>query len=115
MDMTPPTAAETQGLALVEQWLLQARGGQWPLPQLMEAASRLQAAGALGAAALLYKTWVEHTDTPFRHVACFNWGAVLGELRQHYHAKLKDKLLGELNKEHIHDAIDHLQDALLRV
>ncbi|MEY4761275.1 MAG: hypothetical protein RLZZ200_1131 [Pseudomonadota bacterium] len=39
----------------------------------------------------------------------------LGELRQHYHAKLKDKLLGELNKEHIHDAIDHLQDALLRV
>ncbi len=87
MDMTPPTAAETQGLALVEQWLLQARGGQWPLPQLMEAASRLQAAGALGAAALLYKTWVEHTDTPFRHVACFNWGAVLGELRQHAEAE----------------------------
>ena len=39
----------------------------------------------------------------------------LGELRQHYHAKLKDKLLGELNKEHTHDAVDHLQDALLRV
>lgn len=39
----------------------------------------------------------------------------LGELRRHYHQKLKDVLLGELNKEHTHDTIDLLQEALLRV
>jgi len=39
----------------------------------------------------------------------------LGELRRHYHAKLKDQLLGELGKEHTHDSQDFLHDALVRV
>jgi predicted O-linked N-acetylglucosamine transferase (SPINDLY family) len=85
MDMSTPPAAQpegNQGLALVEQWLGLARSGQWPLPQVMEAASRLQSAGALEPAALLYQTWVAATDSPLRHVACFNWGAILGELRR---------------------------------
>ena len=87
MDMSTPTAAQPQGIALVEQWLELARSGQWPLPQVMEAASRLQAAGALDAAALVYQTWVAATPSPLRHVACFNWGAVLGELRRHAEAE----------------------------
>lgn len=89
MDMsTPPTQPQgTEGIALVEQWLSLARGGQWPLPQVMEAASRLQAAGAADAAALLYQTWVGATASPARYVACFNWGAVLGELRRHAEAE----------------------------
>ncbi|MDR7272190.1 putative O-linked N-acetylglucosamine transferase (SPINDLY family) [Pelomonas saccharophila] len=87
MDMSTPTAAQPQGIALVEQWLELARSGQWPLPQVMEAASRLQAAGALDAAALLYQSWVGATASPLRHVACFNWGAVLGELRRHDQAE----------------------------
>ena len=88
MDMSTHTAAPSpgapaaEGLAVVEQWLALARSGEWPLPQVMEAASRLQAAGALDAAALLYQTWVGATPSPLRHVACFNWGAVLGELRR---------------------------------
>jgi len=87
MDMSTPTAAQPQGLALVEQWLELARSGEWPLPHVMEAASRLQAAGALEAAALLYQSWVGATRSPLRHVACFNWGAVLGELRRHGEAE----------------------------
>ena len=90
MDMSTPPAAQTQGtqgIALVEQWLDLARTGQWPLPQVMEAASRLQGAGALDAAALLYQTWVASTASPARHVACFNWGAILGELRRHTDAE----------------------------
>lgn len=83
MDMSTPTAAQPQGLALVEQWLALAGSGQWPLPQLMEAASRLQAAGAVDAALLLYQSWVVATPSPLRYVACFNWGAVLGEQRRH--------------------------------
>ena len=78
MDMSTLPAAQPQGLALVEQWLALARSGQWPLPQVMEAASRLQQAGAADAAGLLYQTWVASTASPLRYVACFNWGAILG-------------------------------------
>jgi predicted O-linked N-acetylglucosamine transferase (SPINDLY family) len=87
MDMSTPPATQPQGLAVVEQWLALARSGQWPLPQLMEAAARLQQAGAVEAAALLYQDWVAATASPFRHVACFNWGAILGELRRHADAE----------------------------
>ena len=87
MDMSTPPAAQPQGLALVEQWLALARSGQWPLPQVMEAASRLQAAGAADAAVLLYQNWVAATASPLRYVACFNWGAILGEQRRHAEAE----------------------------
>ncbi|KQW41118.1 acetylglucosamine transferase [Pelomonas sp. Root662] len=90
MDMSTPTAAQPeghQGIALVEQWLGLARSGQWPLPQVMDAASRLQAAGAADAAVLLYQNWVDATASPLRHVACFNWGAILGEQRRHAEAE----------------------------
>lgn len=87
MDMSTPNTAPPQGLALVEQWLELARGGQWPLPQVMEAASRLQQAGAADAAALLYQNWVGATASPLNYVACFNWGAILGELRRHAEAE----------------------------
>lgn len=71
----------------MEQWLGLARSGQWPLPQVMDAASRLQAAGAADAAVLLYQNWVDATASPLRHVACFNWGAILGEQRRHAEAE----------------------------
>jgi len=87
MDMSTPPAAQPQGIALVEEWLALARSGQWPLPQVMDAAGRLQAAGAAEAAVLLYQTWVDSTPTPLRYVACFNWGAILGELRRHQEAE----------------------------
>jgi predicted O-linked N-acetylglucosamine transferase (SPINDLY family) len=87
MDMTTPPAHQPQGLALVEQWLALARGGEWPLPELMNAASQLQRAGAVDAALLLYQAWVAATPSPLRYVACFNWGAILGELRRHAEAE----------------------------
>lgn len=90
MDMSTPPAAQPpgmDGLAVVEQWLARARGGEWPLPELMAAASQLQSAGALDAAALLYQTWVGATASPMRHIACFNWGTLLGELRRHADAE----------------------------
>lgn len=37
----------------------------------------------------------------------------LGELRKHYHADLKSKLLGEMDKEHTHDNAEHLHEALV--
>lgn len=38
----------------------------------------------------------------------------LGELRRHYHKALQAVLLGELGKEHTHDDLAHLQDALIK-
>lgn len=87
MDMSTPTTAQTQAIAQIEQWLASARSGQMELPQVMEAAAKMQAAGLAGPAALLYQNWVASTPSPFRHVGCFNWGALLGELGRHAEAE----------------------------
>lgn len=87
MDMSTPTPAQSQALAQVEQWLALARSGQMELPVLLDAAGRLQAAGVASAAALLYQNWVACTPSPFRHVACFNWGAILGDMGRHAEAE----------------------------
>lgn len=36
----------------------------------------------------------------------------LGELRKHYHSKLRDALIGEMPHEHTHDSPDALEKAL---
>ena len=54
-----------------------ARSGLMPLPELMDRAGALQAAGETDAAAKLYETWLVCTKSPLRHVACFNWGTLL--------------------------------------
>jgi protein required for attachment to host cells len=38
----------------------------------------------------------------------------LGDLRKHYHAKLRDKLIGEMHHEHTQDSVQTLQKALSR-
>lgn len=57
--------------------LASARSGQMPLLEVMGRAQGLQSAGQLESAALLYETWLAHTASPLRHVACFNWGTLL--------------------------------------
>jgi predicted O-linked N-acetylglucosamine transferase (SPINDLY family) len=57
-----------------------ARQGRLPLAELMERAQALQAAGQGEAAAALYGTWIDHTDSPARHAACFNQGTVLSAI-----------------------------------
>ena len=59
------------------QLLAAARGGQMPLPELMNRAQGLQNAGQTESAAKLYEVWIAHTASPLRHVACFNWGTLL--------------------------------------
>jgi predicted O-linked N-acetylglucosamine transferase (SPINDLY family) len=62
--------------------LAAARGGRLPLAELMSGAQGLQSAGRADAAAELYETWLAHTTSPLRHVACFNWGTVLNGLER---------------------------------
>lgn len=50
------------------------------LPALMDQAGRLQGAGRVAEAAALYEAWIAHADSPLAHVACFNWGTLLGQL-----------------------------------
>jgi len=64
-----------------------ARSASLPLVELMGRASALQAAGKADEAAALYEVWLSSTDSPFRHVACFNWGAVLSQLDRQVEAE----------------------------
>ena len=77
----PPPDSELAGeFALVDS-------GAMPLGDLMQHAHRLSQHGAAEASALLYERWIARTDSPLRHVACFNWGTVLGALQRHADAE----------------------------
>ncbi len=87
---TYPSVAANQTLSQPserERDLLLARSGSMALTELMRAAEALTQAGQPAAAAELYETWITHTVSPMQHVACFNWGTVLGSLSRHVEAE----------------------------
>ena len=76
-----------------EEALLQAaRSGAMPLPELLERANALQAASQPEAAAALYDAWLANSVSPLRHVAGFNWGAVLSQLGRNEQAEAAYRL-----------------------
>lgn len=87
----PADSADT-AVAQVEQLLAQARSGGLDLGALMGKANELQQAGMAEAAALLYQNWIAGTPSPYRHVACFNWGTLLGQLQRHGEAEAAYRL-----------------------
>lgn len=76
----PTSAASAATASAVEPLLHQARAGRLTLPELLDHAGRLTQQGLSEASALLYEQWIAHTASPLRHLACFNWGTVLGSL-----------------------------------
>ncbi|HET9645592.1 MAG TPA: hypothetical protein VFP68_20055, partial [Burkholderiaceae bacterium] len=76
----PTITASTAAQETLERLLATARSGAMPLPELVETAGRLSQQGLAEGSAALYEQWIEHTPSPLRHVACFNWGTVLGTL-----------------------------------
>ena len=60
---SPPTQAPVPDTGA---GLLATRSGQMTLPELIARAQELQAAGQPDSAALLYETWIAHTDSPMR-------------------------------------------------
>ncbi len=74
-------------LQQIELLLEAARSGKMDLAVLMDRANVLQSAGLGEAAALLYQNWIAATPSPFRHVACFNWGTLLGTMKRHAEAE----------------------------
>ncbi len=75
-EQAPATALPPE----LEAALARVRSGQCPLAELLERAQAWQDAGQPAAAARLYADWLGHTDSPFRHVALFNHGTLLGAL-----------------------------------
>ncbi len=71
----------------VEPLLARARSGQMPLADLLDQATRWQQGGQAEASARLYEQWIAATQSPLRHVACFNWGVVLAALGRHAEAE----------------------------
>jgi len=75
-------------LQQLEALLAAARSGTMALELVIERANTLQSLGMPEAAALLYQNWIVGTPaSPFRHVALFNWGTLLGSLKKHTEAE----------------------------
>lgn len=74
-------------VSALDDGMVRARSGGMPLPELLERAQRLHQEGLAEASASLYESWIAHTQSPMRHVACFNWGTVLGALGRHAQAE----------------------------
>ncbi len=71
----------------LERSLALAKTGEMELTDLMTRAEQLNRNGLAEASAQLYESWIASTQSPMRHVACFNWGTVLGALRRHAEAE----------------------------
>jgi predicted O-linked N-acetylglucosamine transferase (SPINDLY family) len=85
----PPVVAARPAMAEVaapvseaERDLLLARAGTMGLTDVMNRAQALADGGRMADAATLYETWIAHTVSPLLHVACFNWGTLLGSLQR---------------------------------
>ena len=76
----PAASAAAPAPSAHEGRLAAAREGRLGLAELMQQAGTLQQAGQAEQAAELYAAWIAHPKMPLRHVACFNWGAVLAGL-----------------------------------
>lgn len=86
----PPAVVASQpaaGLSEQDRELALARSGGMALADLMNRAQALSQAGRPADAATLYETWIAHTVSPLQHVACFNWGTVLGAIGRHAEAE----------------------------
>jgi predicted O-linked N-acetylglucosamine transferase (SPINDLY family) len=115
-------AAAAAGSAL-EDGMARARSGGMPLPELLDRAQRLHQEGLAEASAELYEHWFAHTESPLRHVACFNWGTVLGALRRHAQAEQAylralafqpDFLQARLNLGHQLESLGRPEEALVQ-
>lgn len=58
-----------------------------PLGDLMTEAANLQAEGRAEQAVALYQAWLDHAISPYRHVALFNQGTILGAMHRHADAE----------------------------
>jgi len=77
-----PAPATTE----LEHALAQARTGGMQIGELLDRANQLHQQGLAEASAALYESWLAHTHSPLRHVACFNWGTALGAMGRHAQA-----------------------------
>lgn len=84
----PPMVAASQaavaaaGPSELDRELALARSGTMGLGDLMNRSQVLAQEGKAAAAAELYEAWIGHTVSPLLHVACFNWGTLLGSLNR---------------------------------
>jgi predicted O-linked N-acetylglucosamine transferase (SPINDLY family) len=85
--MTPSLATPAPAPAELEHALAQARTGGMQIGELLDCANHLHQQGLAEASAALYESWLAHTQSPLRHVACFNWGTVLGAMGRHAQAE----------------------------
>lgn len=81
-----PPSLEPDAKLLAHELTLAGNGGML-ITDLMASADQLQARGLAAESALLYEHWIQNTQSPYQHIACFNWGVVLGVLNRHEQAE----------------------------
>ncbi|MGH1361437.1 MAG: tetratricopeptide repeat protein [Burkholderiaceae bacterium] len=82
----PVVAERTPEAGLLAHELTLAGRGDMSITELMASADRYQSQGLAEQSAQLYEQWIRNTQSPYQHVACYNWGAVLGALNRHEQA-----------------------------
>jgi predicted O-linked N-acetylglucosamine transferase (SPINDLY family) len=117
----PPAIADAHHAGTLDHDLALARAGTMDLAELMTRAEQLSRSGLADASAQLYESWISNTQSPLRHVACFNWGTVLGALRRHAEAEKAylealafqpDFLQARLNLAHQYEHLGRPDEAL---
>jgi len=60
--------------------VLRAWKGELPFGELIDTATQLEASGSGPLTAVLYQTWLDHTDSPYSYAVLFNLGVTLSNL-----------------------------------
>lgn len=102
---TPNTPPADPSAALESELALACSGGMG-LADLLARAEGLKQSGHAEASAALYEGWIAHTESPLRHVACFNWGTVLAALGRHAQAEAAYRQALGLKPDFLHACLN---------
>ena len=101
--------------------VLRAWAGELPFGELIDTATQMEAAGSGPLTAVLYQTWLEHTDSPYSYAVLFNLGVTLSNLNDFGRAEaayrkalqiLPSFVQPYLNLGTLYERMGRLEDAL---
>jgi predicted O-linked N-acetylglucosamine transferase (SPINDLY family) len=106
----PPRPAPTVNLVTdsnaLDGQIAFARSGSMPIDDLLTRTQALSQRGLGADSAALYEAWIDSTASPMRHVACYNWGTVLGALGRHADAEKACRQALALNPDFPHARVN---------
>jgi predicted O-linked N-acetylglucosamine transferase (SPINDLY family) len=104
----PPLVSQltAQPAASAATILQQAKNGSLSLDDLIKAADEWQKQGRLDEIDLLYKSWLDGTQSPYKFIACFNYGVLLANWGRNLEAISIYEMAISLNPSFAHARIN---------